>query len=69
MKKENDNCSEAPHPISDAPKLDQITSKLYKEFHEKNKELFKRNPQQYHAEAHRYVEERMHEVRYGIKAQ
>ncbi len=45
------------HPLD--PKIDRIKVIFYNNFYESHEELFKRNPIQYHKEAHKDVESRL----------
>ena len=47
------------HPVSNAQVLDGIVARLYGQFYAVNEALFRDDPQRYHAEAHRFVQERL----------
>lgn len=46
---------------------DRIQIKLYNEFYEKNKELFKRDPLQYWRQCRVYVQENLQRIKYGVR--
>ncbi|MEK6800871.1 MAG: hypothetical protein AABY05_02975 [Nanoarchaeota archaeon] len=54
--------------IGNTAQLEQVTARLYFEFFEKNQGLFKADQQKYQASLRRYVEERIHEIKYGVRS-
>jgi hypothetical protein len=46
---------------------DMLKLKLYHEFYEQHKDLFKKNPQEYHHECSRFVQAGLEKVVYGHK--
>ena len=53
--------------IRDTAQLEQVTAKFYFEFFDEHKDLFKNDPGEYQSQLRRFVEERIHEIKYGVR--